>query len=133
MEKLIIQIGASDDHFGAFAVNVEGVFGAGDSPREALDNLHEAIALIKASRPESEVPLLLRGAYEVEVQYDVVSLLRYYGKIITMPALSRLTGINDKQLHHYMSGSKKPRPESRIKIQEAMHSLGKELSSISLV
>lgn len=132
MEKLIIKIGASSDHFGAFAENVEGVYGAGDTPQEALDNLHEAICLLLESRPKEDVPPLLVAPYELEVHYDVVSLLRHYGKIITMPALSRLTGINDKQLHQYTSGAKKPRPQQMQKIEAALHRLGSELVSLRL-
>ncbi|MDO4706945.1 MAG: type II toxin-antitoxin system HicB family antitoxin [Porphyromonadaceae bacterium] len=132
MEKLIIKIGASNDHFGAFAENVEGVYGAGDSPKEALDNLQEAIRLILESRPQDEIPELLLAPYELEVHYDVVSLLRHYGKIITMPALSRLTGINDKLLHQYTSGAKRPRPAQVQKIETALHQLGSELVSLRL-
>lgn len=132
MKKLIIKLGASGDHFGAFAENVDGVYGAGDTPKEALDDIKEAVRLLVESRPESEVPTLLLGAYEIEVHYDVVSLLKHYGKIITMPALSRLTGINDKLLLQYTSGTKKPRPAQVQKIERAMHALGSELISLRL-
>lgn len=133
MEKLFIQIGASKDHFGAFSENVDGVYGAGDTPQEALENAKEAIRLLIESRPAEQVPPLLLGEYEIVPVYDIISLLRYYGRIITMPALSRLTGINDKLLHQYTSGAKKPRPKQLEKIEAALHSLGQELVSLRLI
>jgi hypothetical protein len=35
MEKLIIKIEKSKNHFGAYAVNVEGLYVAGNTPTEA--------------------------------------------------------------------------------------------------
>jgi len=52
--------------------------------------------------------------------------------VFTKPALERLTGINQKQLHHYATGLKKPRPAQRKKIESALHKLGKELLTIQL-
>jgi len=43
-----------------------------------------------------------------------------------------MTGINQKQLHHYASGLKKPRQEQRKKIETALHKLGEELLAIEL-
>lgn len=132
MKKLKIKLGASEDHFGAFAENIDGVYGAGESPKEAIDDLQESIRLLIESRPKEDVPSLLLGSYELEIHYDVVSLLKHYGKIITMPALSKLTGINDKQLHQYTSGTKKPRPAQLNKIETALHKLGAELMNLRL-
>ncbi len=43
-----------------------------------------------------------------------------------------MTGINQKQLQHYASGLKKPRPTQVKKIETAIHNLGKELISVEL-
>jgi len=53
--------------------------------------------------------------YEIVYLYDTQSLLKYYGKIFTMPALERLTGINQKQLHHYIMGKSTPREQTKNK------------------
>ena len=39
---------------------------------------------------------------------------------------------DQKQLWHYASGGRKPRPEQAIKLESALHKLGEELLSISL-
>ena len=70
--------------------------------------------------------------YELVYQYDTQSLLKYYGKIFTMPALERLTGINQKQLHHYIMGKSTPREQTKNKIETALHTLGQELLAVRL-
>ena len=42
------------------------------------------------------------------------------------------TGINQKQIQHYTTGHRKPRLEQRKKIENALHTLGKELLAVQL-
>ncbi len=132
MEKIIVQIGASSNHYGAFAVNCEGIYGAGDSIEETKADIEGAIRLIKETLPEDQWPEKIKGDYEIEWQYDTQSLLNYYQGIFTNAALERLTGINQKQLWSYANGLSKPREESKKKIQTALNKLGRELVALSL-
>lgn len=133
MEKLIIEIGASQNHFGGFATNVEGVYGAGNTLDECKANILEGLRLLINNREKSQTAVpkwLVNGEYEIEYRYDVQSILNYYANVFTKPALERLTGINQKQLHHYATGLKKPREPQRKKIELALHRLGSELLSV---
>ncbi len=130
MEKLKVQIGASSDYFGAFALNCDGIYGAGNTIEECKQNLLEGLRLYISST--KVLPEILKGEYEIEYHFDVQSILMYYADVFTKPALERLTGINQKQLHHYATGLKKPRPEQRKKIETALHKLGTELLTIQL-
>jgi predicted RNase H-like HicB family nuclease len=133
MEKLIIEIGASSNHFGGFAVNVEGVYGAGNTLDECKADILEGLNLMIKNSDKSycKAPQwLVDGDYEIEYRYDVQSILGYYANVFTKPALERLTGINQKQLHHYATGLKKPREPQRKKIELALHRLGSELLSV---
>ena len=133
MEKLIIEIGASPNHFGGFAVNVDGVYGAGNTLDECKANILEGLNLMIKNHEKSQrkVPQwLVDGEYEIEYRYDVQSILGYYANVFTKPALERLTGINQKQLHHYATGLKKPREPQRKKIELALHRLGSELLAV---
>lgn len=132
MEKLIIQIGASSDHFGGFAVNCEGIYGAGDTVESCKSNVLEGLKLLLINSDQNSLPEILKGEYEIEYHYDVQSILSYYSNVFTKPALERLTGINQKQLHHYATGLKNPREIQRKKIEMALHRLGNELLSIRL-
>lgn len=132
MEKLIINICASSDSFGAYSENCEGIYAAGNTVAECKKDVHEAIRLIKENLPEERIPELIKGEYEIEWKYDVQSLLQYYQGVITNAALERLTGINKKQLWNYANGVSKPRPAAKYKIESALHNLGEELISLSL-
>jgi len=54
----------------------------------------------------------------------------YYWSIFTNAALERITGINQRQIQHYASGAKRPRPQQLKKIETALRELGEELISV---
>ena len=130
--KLIINIGASADSFGACAENCSGIFASGDNVAEVKRDVLEAIRIYKEITPESEWDTPIKEGWPIEWHYDTQSLLKYYEGILTNAALERLTGINKKQLWNYANGVSRPRKEAREKINKALHSLGQELLELSL-
>ena len=130
MEKLIIEIGKSEDHYGAYAVNCSGVYGAGNSVEEAKTNILDGLRLLIESRNKDELPDVLKNDYEIVYKFDTQSFIKYFEGIFSKPVLEKITGINQKQIHHYTSGLKKPRPAQRKRIENALHGLGKELLSV---
>lgn len=76
-------------------------------------------------------PAVFDTTYELLFKMDIQSLLFCYDKILTRAALSRMTGINQRQLGHYICGRSKPRKPQSEKIVNALHSLGKELQAIT--
>ncbi|MDE6096349.1 MAG: hypothetical protein K2G52_09185 [Muribaculaceae bacterium] len=132
MEKLIVNICASPDSFGAYAENCDGVYAAGNSVREVKEDVLDVIKILKEELPKSEWPQAIKENWQIEWRYDVQSLLSYYEGVITNAALERLTGINKKQLWNYSHGVSKPRKEAKEKIEKALHSLGQELLEFSL-
>lgn len=131
-KKLYINICASSDSFGAFAENCDGIYAAGDTVADAKADVLEAIRLIKENLPEEQWPEPIKGEFDIVWHYDTQSLLKYYQGIISNAALERLTGINKKQLWNYANGVSKPREKARRQIEDALHSLGKELLATSL-
>ena len=132
MEKIIITVGASSDHFGAYAENCPGVYGAGDTPEAAKQNALEGLSLLVEHNSPENLPDILKGEYTIVYKYDTQSFLKHYNSIFTNVALERITGINQKLLHHYSSGLKKPRLAQRKKIETSLHRLGKELMAVEL-
>jgi predicted RNase H-like HicB family nuclease len=132
MDKIIIKVGASKDHFGAYSENCPGIFGAGDTAEDARQNALKGLTLLVDSRDQKDLPEILRGEYTIEYEYDVQSFLNCYNGIFTNVALERITGINQKLLHHYSTGLKKPRETQRKKVETALHRLGNELLAIRL-
>ena len=128
--KIIIE--RSDDSFSAYAENVPGIYGQGDSVEEAKNAALAGIELLVKYNSDENIPNILKGNYEIIFKFDAESFFKFYKKIFTNAALERITGINQKQLQHYASGLKKPRQAQVKKIETAMHNLGKELMAVEL-
>ena len=67
---------------------------------------------------------------EMVYKYDMASFLAYYSKIISLAGLSRLTGINQQQLSHYVTGRRNPSPKTVAKVEEAIHHFAQDLASV---
>ncbi len=132
MKTVKIVIERSKDHYSAYAENVEGIYGGGDTPGEAKQSVIEAIRLLKQYNDPKNIPAILKGKYTLVYRFDTESLLNYYKGVFTKSGLERITGVKQRQLYHYSSGLKKPRPAQTKKIQTALHQLGSELLAVEL-
>lgn len=133
MEKLKMIITASIDSYGAYSENIDGIYAAGDTIEDCKKDVFTVIDLMIANKKDYKLPKwFVDKKFTIEWSYDTESILKRYAKIISKPALEVLTGINQKQLHHYASGTSKPRKEQREKIETALHKLGRELIQVKL-
>ena len=76
------------------------------------------------------VPPALRGEYQLIFNLTTQALLRFVEDKITLTAIHKATGINAKQLSHYATGEKNPRPIQREKIVSGIHRIASELASV---
>ncbi|WP_027381885.1 type II toxin-antitoxin system HicB family antitoxin [Epilithonimonas caeni] len=132
MNTIKIVIEKTPDMYSAYAENVEGIYGGGDTPQEAKESILKSIQLLIENNAPENVPSILKGQYTVKYEFDTESLINYLKGIITYPGFETLTGINEKQIAHYSSGLKKPRREQKDKIQIGLHNFAKELLAIEL-
>lgn len=123
--------GTYDAHFGEDTDLSLGLLGQGNTVQEAIDDFYAGKDEMKAlyqdlgkSFPED---------LEFEFKYDLPSFLRYYSKILSLAGLERLTGVNQGQLSHYISGYRKPGRKTTEKIEKALHQFGKEISQVEFV
>jgi predicted RNase H-like HicB family nuclease len=128
--KIIIE--RTEDMYTAYAENVPGIYGGGNSVEEAKHSINSAIRLLKKHNAKKNIPAILKSDFALLYKYDAESFLKHYKGIFTNAALERITGINQKQFHHYASGLKKPRRAQAKKIESALHKLGSELLAIEL-
>lgn len=131
MKKVKVIIEKNDDGFWAHSTNVPAVNGYGETVAECKKNVFEGIEVAKTLGGKFNFDYK-DGEYEVLFSFDVPSLLENYKGIITNAGFERLTGINQKQMQHYATGLKKPRVAQVKKIEEGLHTLGKELLAIEL-
>jgi hypothetical protein len=107
-----------------------GIIGDGKTVIEAVDDFYhsykEMNALYKDSGKDFE---------EVEFlfKYDIASFLSYYSDRLSLAGLQRITGINQGQLSHYVTGHRKPSKKTTEKIEKALHEFGNEISQVELV
>lgn len=121
-----------EDNYGAYSDEVSGCV----ATHKTLEGVKQAyIKAIKfhlegLHKDGDEIPAVLKGKYRLVFILNVRALLHYFEGVLTRSALSRVTGINERQLGHYITGHRKPRPEQRKKIVEGIRRIGKEIDSV---
>jgi hypothetical protein len=70
------------------------------------------------------------GNYEIEFTMDTSALLHSLEGILTRSAIARVTGINERQLGHYASGIRTPRPQQRERIINGIRAISRELIAV---
>lgn len=68
---------------------------------------------------------LLAEDYEIVYELETSAILHNLENYTSLAALSRVTGINQRQLGHYASGRSHPRPAQKQKIIEGLHKIGR--------
>jgi len=107
-----------------------GIHGNGSTAKEAIDDF-------KASYKEMKEFYLEKGKEFVEAKfkyvYDTASFLAYYGNILSLAGMERLTGVNQGQLSHYVTGKRKPSKQTVEKIEKKLREFGKELNQVEFI
>lgn len=132
--KAFIERG-NDGSYGVF-VDLEdetlnyGIHGVGSTVEEAIKDFELSYIDMKKIHEEEGIPFV---EAEFTYHYDVSSFLNYYSEFISLAGLSRLTGINQGQLSHYLNGHKNPSEKTALKIQTKIQEFGKELQQLHFV
>ena len=134
MNKVNVIVEYSDKNLSAYIEDAP-IITTGKDLKEIKENMNEAIELYLESCKEMKiVPVpTLQGEIQLDYKIDAATFINYYSGIFTKAALSRITGINERQLWHYAAGIHKPRKQQLEKIQSGINALTKEITSISLL
>ena len=126
---------AQDGFYCASCDECPALFGGGDTPDAAVEELKETLRLVKEDGRTAALyyPDWLDDAFELQPHWDVETMLRFFTGIITPTALGKLSGIHPKQLWSYMHGKSKPRKAQVARIENAIHQLGRQLLNISFL
>ena len=132
--KAFIEIGKD----GTYSVYVDledntlnyGIHGTGDTVKEAVADFASAYEAMKAFHSQ-------KGKEFVEAEfayhYDMASFLQFYTNYFSLAGLSRMTGIHQGQLSHYVTGRRMPSRRTVEKIDNSVHSFSKKLSQVQFV
>lgn len=70
---------------------------------------------------------------EFEFVFELPAFLQHYSQFLSLVGLERITGVNQKQLGHYISGYRHASQKTIKKIEDAVHKFGQELLDVKLV
>jgi predicted RNase H-like HicB family nuclease len=121
-----------ENNYGAYSEEVSGCIATNKTLEGVKQAYTEAFEFHLAGlrADGDEITAAMQGKYKLDYVLNVRALLHYFEGVLTRSALSRVTGINERQLGHYITGHRKPRPEQRKKIVEGLHRIGKEINSV---
>lgn len=134
MEKIVAEITYTGNNYCAYIPELSGVCSVGKTLEEIISNIESATRFhLEGMREDDDViPPRFKGDYCLEYKLSSEALLHAFSGIFTKAALSKITGINQRQLWHYEAGIRKPRAAQRKRIEEGLHKLANQLLSISL-
>jgi len=107
-----------------------GIHGDGNTVNEAIDDFQSGYVEMKELYNEL-------GKYFVEAEfefhYDTASFLNYYTIYFSLAGLSRMTGIHQGQLSHYVNGTRNPSKQTIQKIDNSIHAFARNLGQVQFV
>jgi predicted RNase H-like HicB family nuclease len=131
MYKVKIKI-VWNENYGAMVDLLPGCVAVDETLSGVKEGIRTAIQLHLDTMKEDgdEIPAPFNSDYDLIFELDIRALLHHYEGVITRTGLSKLTGINEKQLGHYAQGIRNPRKQQRDKIVDGFHKIGKDLLEV---
>ena len=104
-----------------------GILGTGDTIAEAKEDFMAGYEEMRECIQDSGEEFV---EAEFVFRYDIPSFLQEFAFAFTLAGLERITGINQKQLEHYVSGYRKPSAKTIKKMEEGIHRFSEQLGMI---
>lgn len=107
-----------------------GLLGQGNTVAETIEDFQNSY---KEMRELCEKEGRVCPDLEFVFKYDIPSFLQYFAYAFTLAGLERITGVNQKQLGHYISGVRNPSEKTARKIEASIRHFAKDLESVRFV
>jgi len=127
--KAIIETGP-DHHYSIFIGDGDypyGIIGTGESIAKAKEDFFRGYEEMRECVLDSGESF---QDAEFSFRYDIPSFLQEFAYAFTLSGLERITGINQKQLGHYVSGYRKPSAKTVRRMEEGIHSFCDQLRAV---
>ena len=104
-----------------------GCIGEGKSVEETKADFMKAVGEMQEVYAEegSKFPDV-----EFDFIYDMASFLNYYAYAFSLAGLARITGVNQGQLSHYVTGRRRPSKSTVEKIEQSLHDFPNEIGQV---
>lgn len=135
MERFVVSIEKDNDGtYIAYNTNGDGfvLIGRGNTVAEAKSDFENSMKEVAESEQErsGSVPDILKGT--PEYKFSLSSLFDYYS-VLNVSAFARFLGINETLMRQYKKGDTYISEKQLQKIEDGIHKLGEEFSSLRLV
>jgi len=107
-----------------------GIIGDGNTVQEAIADFENSYEEMKTYY--AEINKTFQEA-KFEYHYDIASFLQFYTTYFSLAGISRLSGINQAQLSHYLNGVRTPSKQTIRKIDTCIHDFANNLSRVQFV
>lgn len=104
-----------------------GLIGEGATVKEAVEDFYLCYQDMKDCYEKQNKPF---EEVEFDFYFDIASFLQKYAFAFTLAGLERITGVNQKQLGHYINGVSKPSKRTILKIEDGLKKFSSELASV---
>jgi predicted RNase H-like HicB family nuclease len=131
MFKVDILVRPNHDGWWAEITSLPGCFSGGETLGELKQNIREAIDLhIEAMLEDDEkvADELVRGEYELELHINIQDLFEHFP--LTIKGVSERAGMNRALLNQYVKGEKTMSEKQALRITDAIHRIGTELTQL---
>ena len=104
-----------------------GCIGEGKSVEETKADFMKAVGEMQEVYAEegSKFPDV-----EFDFIYGMASFLNYYAYAFSLAGLARITGVNQGQLSHYVTGRRRPSKSTVEKIEQSLHDFANEIGQV---
>lgn len=134
MEKIIAKVGWSGENYSALIEDVGGmVIATGNTLEDVKEKIKDSLEFHIEGIIEDNGDLpedIAKGKYELEFELQASAILKTLDGTITRVALSKYTGINERQLGHYIQGKKQAKEEARLKIIQGIKKINESLLEV---
>ena len=107
-----------------------GIIGEGKTATEAINDFRQAYEEMREYYKDEGKDF---EEVNFEFVYDIASFLQYYAFAFTLAGLERITGVNQRQLSHYINGVSKPTRRTIEKIEDGIHNFSRDLSMVKFI
>lgn len=118
------------ENYGAVSDSVPGCVATHKTIEGVKEAYLSALKFHLEGLSDDEKPEQLKGEYELKFELTTRAILYELDGILTRSTLSRVSGINEQQLRHYMSGHRKARADKREKLTLAINEITRKLNSL---
>jgi len=132
--KAFIEIGKD----GTYSVYVDlkddtlnyGIHGTGTTVKDAVEDFVSAYEAMKDFYRQKGKDFVEAS---FEYHYDMASFLQFYSTYFSLEGLSRMTGIHQGQLSHYVNGTRNPSKRTIQKIDTRVRDFANNLNQMQFV